>query len=146
MASTYIIAANALEALLTATFPGVTVVHDKVHEAIGFKGPRIGIAPTREIPNARNKLMMEAWIEVRYMDVWDRKVDPAQKVDPRLIAAKAQTLMEAIQSTTVTASGSMWFFNVEMVNYPDDPTANKTRFYMTLRAWGNNASMVETTA
>jgi hypothetical protein len=146
MPSAYSIAANALYAICEATFPDVPVVHDKVHEAVGYKGARIGIAPIRQPMNARNKLVQETWIEIRFMGAWNKEVTPDQQVDPRTVAEQAELLMAAIRQTDVTVSGEMWYFNVEQIDYPDDPTGNKTRFYMTLRAWGNNSSLVETTA
>ena len=146
MPSAYTIAANALFAICEATYPDIPVVHDKVHEAVGYRGPRIGISPVRQPMNARNKLVQETWIEIRYMGRWEKEITPDQQVDPRFIAEEAEKLLTAIRLTDVTASGEMWFFNVEQVEYPDDPTGNKTRFYMTLRAWGNNSSLVETTA
>lgn len=146
MASSYSIAANALAAICTATFPTIPVVHDKVHEAVGYNGPRIGITPIREPMNTRDKLVKETWIEIRYMGRWDKEVTPDQQVDPRVITEQAALLLTAIRNTDVTVSGDMWYFNVELIDYPDDPTGNKTRFFMTLRAWGNNTSLVETTA
>ena len=145
MASTYVIAANALEAICASTFPAVPVSHDNLHPALGVAGPRIGIAPIREPMNTRNKLVRESWIEIRYLDQWSKQVDPAQAVDPREIATKADLLLNAIRTTDVTVSGDMWYFNVEGIEYPEDPTGNKSRFYMTVRAWGNNTSLVETT-
>lgn len=146
MASTYVIAANALAAICTTAFPTIPVVHDKVHEAVGYEGPRIGIAPIREPMNTRSKLIREAWVEIRYMGAWTKDVTPNQAVDPRVIAGEAEKLMQAIENATVTVSGDMWYFNVETVEYPDDPTGNKTRFFMTLRAYGNNTSLRETHA
>lgn len=145
MPSAYTIAANALAAICENTFPTIPVVHDRVHEAVGYKGPRIGIAPIRQPMNSRNKLVQETWIEIRYMGQWNKEITPDQTVDPRIVTEAAEALLNAIRMTDVTASGEMWYFNVEQVEYPPDPTGNHTRFYVTLRAWGNNASLVETT-
>lgn len=145
MASTYTFAANALQAICEVAFPAIPVVHDKVHEALGYNGPVIGIAPIREPMNARNKMVRESWIEIRFIGNWNKDVDPAQTVDPRVVADQADLLMRTIQNSHVSVTGDMWYFNVELVDYPDDPTGNKSRFYMTVRAWGNNTSLVETT-
>lgn len=138
MASTYVIAANALEQICAQTFPSIPVQHDQLYPALGWKGPRIGIAPIREPMHVRNKLVRESWIEIRFFDQWVKDVDPGQAVDPRIVAAHADTLLNAIREATVTVSGDMWYFNVEGVEYPDDPTGNKTRLEAQIEASAAN--------
>lgn len=148
MPSGYAIAAAALEQMLNTEFApeGVVAVHDKPHEALGDNGVVVGIFPTYDQPNSRTKVADEIWIEVRYYDQWDKQIDPRQTVDPRIITEKAFRFKRRIKSTNVSGNGNLWFFNVERTEYPDDPTGNKTRFHMLIRAWGNNPSLTETSA
>lgn len=127
---------------------GMLVQHDFLHAALGesgLGGARIGINPVREGPNTRTRLAWETWMEVRYYNLWNKRVDPKQAVDPRTISDLAARLMNAIASGSFTKSGRLWFFNVENLDYPNDPTDNKTRYVMTIRAWANNTSLTETT-
>lgn len=146
MASTYSLAAVALETIVNVTFDDVTAKHDKVHESLGFDGPVCGISPINEVPYERNRAAMQTYVEIRYFGRWDKRVDPTQSVDPRVVSDKADELQDAIRTAEVVKSGDLWFFNVERIEYPDDPTGNKTRFIMTVKVWANNSTLVETTA
>lgn len=148
MPSNYALAAGAVETIVNSTFApeGVVAVHDKPHEALGYNGVVCGIYPDFDQPNSRTTVAEEAYIVVRYLDQWDKEVDPAQAVDPRIITEKAFRLKRAIKTANVHLGGNMWFFNVERTDYPDDPTGNKTRFQMLIRAWGNNPALAETSA
>jgi hypothetical protein len=141
----YTLVANALEAIITNTF-GIVPVHDKIHVSLGFQAPVVGIAPLREDPTPSDRVVQETYVEIRYFDRWNKDINPYQTVDPRLITAKAEQLRAAINTYEFSGSGTVWFFHVEGTDYPDDPTGNKTRFVMTIKAWGNNAALVETTA
>lgn len=144
----YAIAANALEQIINLEFAdeGTVAVHDHLHAALGQKKRECGISPMRETPNPRNRVAQETWLEVRYYDIWRKEITPTTRIDPRIVTDKAERLRAAINNATINASGEMWFLNVENCEYPDDPTGNKSRFHMTIRAWGNNAALVETTA
>lgn len=149
MPSNYALSAAALEQIINNEFSaseGVVATHDKPHEALGYNGPVVGIFPNFDQPNSRTTVAEEAYVEVRYYDQWDKQIDPAQAVDPRIITEKAFRLKRAIKSANVHLGGNMWFFNVERTEYPDDPTGNKTRFHMLIRAWGNNPALAETSA
>jgi hypothetical protein len=142
----YTIVANHLEAVINSTFAaeGVVARHDVVHESLGQQGPIVGIAPVRDLSLLSDRVVQNTYVEVRYLDHWQKMVDPTQAVDPRSITAKADRLRVALRDALLTPSGELWFFSVDETTYPNDPTGNKTRFYMVIRAWGNNSSLVET--
>jgi hypothetical protein len=144
----YAIAASALEQIINAEFEDEATVaeHDRLHEALGQRRRRCGLSPIREFPNARNRVAQETLIEIRYFDLWKKEITPETKIDPRIVTDKAERLRRAINAATINASGEVWFMNVEGTEYPPDPTGNASRFYMTVRAWGNNAGLVETQA
>lgn len=148
----YAIAATALKTIIDTEFEAerIVAVHDRVHDSLGHDGIYVGIAPVREAPTANNRAVQETWIEIRFFDLWDKMIDPEQEVDPFPIAGRAERLRRAIKSAVtegiVTTSGEMWFMHVDRVDYPDDPTGNKSRFVMIVRAWGNNSALVETGA
>jgi hypothetical protein len=72
-------------------------------------------------------------------------VDPFQEVDPRAITTKAERLRQALMSETNVGAPEVWFFNILQTRYPNDATGNKSRFEMSIRAWSNDTSLVETT-
>lgn len=145
MASAYSIAAAALEQIINATFApeGVVAVHDRLHESLGSERTAVGISPTRDVPMTGNRVTQLTTLQIRYFGKYNLQVDPTQKVDPRIITELAERLRNAIRDTPVTASGEMWFMNVEATEYPADPTGNSSRFIMAVTAWGNNQSLVE---
>lgn len=146
--STYETVATHLKAVIDTEFApeGFTAILDKLHESLGRKRVDIGIAPVRERRYARDAYVRETWIEVRFYDLWTQEISPDTLVNPVRIATFAERFSRAIEAynNTVVGTGSMWFFDVEEIDYPDDPTGNKTRFHASVRAYGNNPAIVET--
>jgi hypothetical protein len=149
MTSAYEIAADALKLMIDAEFApeGIVTQHDNLHESLGFQGPVAGISPARDLVN-RNNLIQETSLEVKLYNTWVKLVDPTQAVDPRIITNYAERFRRGLQSIVVPSTGIdvMWYFNLVQIEYPNDPTGNKSRFVATVRAWGNNSALVETAA
>lgn len=122
--------------------------HDNLHESLGIGKRAVGIAPMRDVPVDRNAVAQHTYAEVKFFDRWDPKIDPGQKVDPREITQKAERFRDALRRTRATdpGTGEVWFFEILSVEYPNDPTGNKTRFSARVRAWGNNGGLIETQA
>lgn len=146
MASPYALTADSLKMIIDAEFAAeeVEAIHDRLHESLGQKGRVVGIAPIREIPMASNEIVQLTTAEIRFFNQWKGKVDPQQTVDPRIIAEFAERLRVAVRDASVTISGQLWYFKVTGVEYPPDPVGNNSRFHMTIQAYGNNSSLVET--
>jgi hypothetical protein len=130
------------------TAEGWVGVHDELHESLGFDQTRIGIAQDErgDIVSSGNALVQETWVVVRFQGKYDLKVDPLQSVDPRIVANYAERFRRAIQTANVPSYGTnqTWFYDIREIRYPRDPTGNKTRFFATIRAYGNNSGLVET--
>lgn len=141
----YAIVANRLEAAVALKFPGVPIWHDKLHESIGHKGARVGISAGEQGAQSSNLLVLDTEVLVQFYGQFSLKIDPDQRVDPRIITGKAHTLREYLQSGPVNATDVHWFFHVDSTSYPEDPTGNQTRFEMKVRAKGWNSGIVETT-
>jgi hypothetical protein len=96
----------------------------------------------------QNYLIKETWMEVRFYGIYQKIVDPNLPVDPRIVANYAERFRRALQDAVVSTTGvdAMWYFQLVDIEYPRDPTGNRTRFVARLRAWGNNSALVETTA
>jgi hypothetical protein len=141
--------ATAIIAIFEAEFAaeGFKMIPDRLHPALGRHRVDVGISPTEEAPNGRNRLVQETWAEVRFYDLWTDEIDPATQVNPYRITAFAERFRDALRRAhaTVPGTGDMWYFDVMRTTYPDDPTGNASRFHMTIRAFGNNSALVETT-
>lgn len=147
MPSPYETLADALKIIIDAEFAPETVVaiHDNLHPALGTKRVSVGIAPTYEAARNGNMAVQETWLEVRFYDIWKKEITPETVVDPRKITAYADRFRKAVRAARVTAGNDqVWFFDVMRVDYPNDPNGNKSRFTATVRAFGHNDGLVET--
>lgn len=139
--------ATAVKAIIDTEFAaeGVVAIHDNLHPALGTKRVSVGIAPVYETPRPGNMIVQETWIEVRFYDIWKKEITPETVVDPRKIAGYADRFRRAVMAARVTAgTDQVWFFDVMRVDYPNDPNGNKTRFVASVRAFGNNDALIET--
>lgn len=141
------IARNKLIAVLTAEFAaeGWVPVADILHKSLGRDGKtRIGVSPMRESAIANNALLQRHTILVQFYRPWKDIIDPDQIVDPTDI----ETLAERFKRSLVRNdpdTNSAWYFELQDIEYPHDPTGNATRFEARVIAWGSNTSLVETT-
>lgn len=127
---------------------GVVLIPDRLHESLGRKSVAAGISPTEDTPNMRNRLAEEHYLEIQFYGLWDERIDPGTQINPATITGYANRLKDALRRAQGAegGTGSVWYFDVDRTRYPNDPTGNKTRFEMTIRAWGNNQNLVETTS
>lgn len=140
-------ARQALITLLTSAFAaeGFSVSSDYLHASIGADGTKIGVSPLRSNPGNRDNNVLEMQIFVQFYGKYKLMVDPKQKVDPSAIEGYAERFREALR-TADPKTGSVWYYQLTSVNYPLDPTDNKTRFEATVVARGNNTALLETSA
>jgi hypothetical protein len=66
-------------------------------------------------------------------------------VNPFPITDMADRLRRAVESAAASVTGTpeVWYFKVDATEYPDDPTGNKTRFEMTVTAFGDNTGLTQ---
>jgi hypothetical protein len=124
------------------------MIPDELHESLGRYSVAAGISPVEDIVRESNAVVQETWMEASLFDLWTQEISPDTVVDPFVIAGYAERYREALRVSNATdpGTGQVWFFEVRRTRYPRDPTGNKTRFVMTIKAWGNNAALVETSA
>lgn len=148
-ASAYLTIATALQAIIADEFEpeGFTAIRDNLHESLGRTRVDIGIAPVDERDWDRAALANEIFVEVRFYGLWTPEISPETVVDPADIAGYATRFADACRRASANAAGSsrVWYFSVVRITYPSDPTGNKSRFHATIRAYGNNPGLVETT-
>lgn len=135
-----------LKSILQATFTvdGFTVQDDHLHESLGIEGTRIGTSPVRTVPSSRDNSVAEMFILVQFYGKWNPRIDPNQSVDPATIEGFADRFRKALRTGDPNTDG-VWYFALQSITYPEDPTGNKTRFEATVIARGNNTALLETT-
>lgn len=140
-------ARDALILLLSTEFgpDQFPVKSDKLHGSLGSDGTVIGVYPERMVSNPSQRLEAQYPLVVQFYGKYTLKVDPKQTVDPRWIEERAERFRRALRTITDPRTGEVWYFNLERVEYPDDPTGNKSRFEAYLTARGNNTALIETT-
>lgn len=146
MTNPYADIADALKEIIDAEFApeGYTAIHDNLHPAVGREGTRIGIAPEEETPRVGNMVQQDTSITVKFYRRWDADVDETKKIDPRTITSFAERFRQALYNARYQGAGTVWYFNLVRLRYPNDPTGNKTRFEADLVAYGSNTALVET--
>lgn len=143
--------ATALKQIIETEFAAeaFTVVFDNLHESLGRTRVDIGVAPIADEVRASNKVVQETSVELKFYDLWPQQISPETVVNPSRITGFAHRFREALRNArgfTDPQTGEVWFFSLERIAYPNDPTGNKTRFVATIRGLGNNNALVETTA
>jgi hypothetical protein len=127
---------------------GYTVVLDNLHGSLGRYRVDIGIAPERESEMVNDALVLDMQLRVKFYHLWTDEIDPDTRVNPTQITDFAERFRRAVRAANSQqwGSGSVWYFNIREIVYPDDPTGNKSRFEAVIVAKGNNSGIVETTA
>lgn len=135
---------NRLVTILTNEFggDGLKVYSDKLTRALGDDGHYAGVSPnsSQEATNDVLTLNMEFLVQVyrRY----DPQIDYKQRVDPTTIESWADRFRVACKTQDDINQPEAWYFRIVRIDFPDDPTGNKTRFVATIRCFGNNTSQL----
>lgn len=149
MPSAYEVAATGIKAIFDAEFAAeqFTAVHDCLHESLGQRRVEVGISPIRKVKMPNNQAAEQTFIWIQFYGLWKREIDPATAVNPFPIAEYAERLERALEAAQASQPGSdaVWYYQVDSVEFPRDPTGNRSRFEMTVRAFGD-APGVETRA
>lgn len=122
------------------------MIADDLHESLGRRRVDVGVSPIEDIVQPSNGLVQETWVEIKFYNLWKQEISPDTQVNPFTITKYAERLRNALRTAQVQepGTGQVWFFDVRRTQYPRDPTGNKTRFVMTVRALGNNNNLIET--
>lgn len=149
MASPFEAVASAIIGVFNTEFAveQFTMIPDELHESLGRKRVDVGIAPVEDLVQTSNGIVQETWVEIKFYDRWKQEISPDTQINPYIITGYADRLRNALRVARIQDPGTdqVWFFEVRRVQYPRDPTGNKSRFIMTVRALGSNSNLVETT-
>lgn len=120
---------------------GVTVEHDRFGRSTGrHGGPRVGVAvdDAGEQQRQVNNLVVTATLQ--WYNAYEAEPDENIVVDPRDIAATGDALRRAFADTSDGDSADLWYLRLTRIEYPVDPTGNKSRLEAHFQAWAHNTA------
>jgi hypothetical protein len=129
------------EEFTSEAFP---VVSDRLHPSLGYTETMIGVYPVREAHSTVGNVL-EIEVMVQFYAYWEKKVDNFQQADPALIENFAERFRRRLQTANSPGTPHMWFYYIEDITYPPDPTGNITRWEARILGRGNNSEIIETT-
>lgn len=117
----------------------VTVEADKLLRAAARDGrTRVACSPISEGEVPRNVNELEVSLLLQYYLPFKEKPDENYAVDPVAIEAIADRIRRAFRAQSGGTTSDMWFLRLRRIEYPDDPTGNKTRLEAQITAWCDN--------
>lgn len=119
-----------IKAIVDAEFApeGFVAADDKLLRATGSDGNiHVAVSPERAEEDTRNvgRLIVTTLLQI-YLG-FDPVPDPARVVDPTVIEGYGNRLRTAFRAQSSGSTGDFWFLRLTRIEYPDDPTGNKSR-------------------
>lgn len=136
---------NVIKSVIQTEFSGLEFIYsdDKIHESLGSDGTaRIATSPLRRYKSLDDANVREVEVLVQFYLPYNLKVDPEQAVDPSVIEGYAEQFEAAIKDPSRVSSDLVWYFVIDLLEYPEDPTGNMTRFEAQVRSVGTNTAML----
>lgn len=118
---------------------GLTVANDKLPRAAGKEGVAVA-AVYPEAEYERPGLVIELVVPVvlQIYLAYDAEPDETIVVDPTVIEDYGDRLRDAFRTQSSGNTGDMWFLRLTRIDYPDDPTGNKSRLEAQIEGHASN--------
>lgn len=121
---------------------------DKIHDSLGWdSGPVGGCYPNQAGESFGQGLVQDTLVTVQLFNSWKREINPNETVSPATIEEWGERIRRACKADKNGIAGGvdahMWYYRVLRIEYPDDPSGNKTRLLATVQASSQNAGLVE---
>jgi hypothetical protein len=116
-----------------------TVEYDRLPRAAGHKGKdELAVFPeaARERPGRVEELVAPVVLQI--YPAYEAEIDEHQQVDPRIIVRVADELRDAFKDASGGDNTDLWFLRLTRIEYPDDPTGNKSRLEAYIEGHGQN--------
>jgi len=113
---------------------------DRLDSSLGHDGAVIGITPVREQPNPADRMELWTTLQVQVFGAWNPQSDPNEIVDPTTAEQWAARFRQMIADYTQTGDSTVWWFQLDAIEYTNDPTGSCTRFVATVTARGANSA------
>lgn len=121
---------------------------DKLHGAIKLEpGQAVGgVYPERAAARPNQTIVQETYVIVQLFGYWKREISPETVASPTQVEEWAERIRRRTHLAQANTPGqaNRWFYEVQEVRYPPDPTGNITRLSATVRAFSDNTAVVET--
>lgn len=119
-----------------------TIFDGKMHASLGADYQCAAVAPEEDRVHPGNQMVLHPVAFVQVFLRWEKVVDNQRVVDPAPIETLADQFRDALQSRQDPGVDDLWFFKVERLWYPDDPTGQKTRFHAFVQGDADNNSVL----
>lgn len=141
MAAIETVAVDRVIAVVNAAYTaeGWTAQPDKLLQAAGRDGTtRLAVyqEDTSAVPNRRELLGVRLVFQL-YMG-FNPEPDEHLQIDPRIVGELAARFRDEYVPTQPAGDDDLYYFRVDRISYPDDPTGNKTRAEVFITAFGPN--------
>jgi len=111
---------------------------DRLDGSLGHDGAVIGVYPVREQPNPSDRMELMTTLQVQLFGAWTPQSDPNEVVDPTTAEQWAARFRQKIADYQGVGDATVWWFQLDGIEYVTDPTGNITRFTATVTARGAN--------
>ncbi len=140
MSATETLARNAVKAAVEAEFSaeGYTVTNDKLTRAAGKDGDALAVSPDASYEDPRYVGMLITQVLLQVYLKYDPTPDENITVDPSDIEAIAGRLRHKFRTSSQGTGGDFWWLRLIRIDFPDDPTGNKSRLEATFEVRADN--------
>lgn len=119
--------------------PDLTVENDKLGRSAGKDGaPRCAVWPEAEEERAGRVIQLTVRVRLQLYLAYVAEPDEGYVVNPRTITAIGDRLRRAFKDQSSGSTSDMWFLRLTAIDYPDDPTGNKSRLEASIEAACDN--------
>lgn len=118
---------------------GLLVANDKLTRSAGNKGATVAaVYPEAEYEAPGRVLELRVPVVLQIYLAYDDSPDEDIVVDPGIIEGYAERLRTAFHTQSSGSSSDMWYLRLQRIDYPDDPTGNKSRLEARIEGYANN--------
>ena len=115
------------------------VEHDKLGRSAGKDGAAaLACYPERTAENARNVAYLECDVVLQIYLPYDPTPDEHIAVNPATIEGYANRVREAFRTQSSGTGADFWFLRLRRIEFPDDPTGNKSRLEAYITGFAEN--------
>lgn len=119
---------------------------DKLLRASGHDGvTHAAVYPEAERERSGKVAQLEVPVVLQLYLGFDSELEEDKIVDPTVIEGYAHRIRKAFNTQSSGTLPDLWFVRLTRIEYPDDPTGNKTRLEAFITGYAqNDAGIVET--
>lgn len=118
---------------------GFTVADDKLPRAAGMDGAtHLACYPETAGERPQHAIQLDVRARLQLYMAYDASPDETIQVDPSVIEGYADRLRRAFKDNSDGDTSDLWFLRLVNIDYPDDPTGNKSRLEASFQAFANN--------